>query len=497
MAITTKAQPKDLSPAYNPNYYYFDSTSKTELGYRYLVSILRESNNELIGKYSLRPIPTNLYGEVDVSKLLQTALGFEFNPDQTTFKAVNHIFDYKIEVDEEYLINHPMIGYGIADDSNWSNFNDTSINPNGLARTRLIHTTQPPFTSGDIINVEQIGGANYRSELEGIQTVLDVEQIGGSWATILSLPWIGGGSASSNQGFTSYADGKKTIIEGIQIQNKQAFRGAIPFNRFNAYNDDTYRLTDTNSKFLTTLPKGVRVANNAPTWLAGYFEDSNVNIEFNINGTLYRYSVLVEADTISNFDVLPTDNNIEEVFNGSSWVTFAGGLDLSNVTSYTVQAKTTGGTVISEVKTINLYNECDRYDLVTICFLDRLGSWVSIPFNKALKLDTNVNRKEYRKKYGGFDVNKWNYNNYDSGKEAYHVAEELSYTVNSGQLSETESNYMKELLSTPKAFVQINGEEWQSINITTSNINLPKKRTDRQRNLTLNFTMSVQDSING
>ena len=56
---------------------------------------------------------------------------------------------------------------------------------------------------------------------------------------------------------------------------------------------------------------------------------------------------------------------------------------------------------------------------------------------------------------------------------------------------------MKELLSTPKAFVQINGEEWQSINITTSNINLPKKRTDRQRNLTLNFTMSVQDSING
>jgi hypothetical protein len=56
---------------------------------------------------------------------------------------------------------------------------------------------------------------------------------------------------------------------------------------------------------------------------------------------------------------------------------------------------------------------------------------------------------------------------------------------------------MKELLSTPKAFVSFNSGEWQAMNIQNTSLALPKKRTDRERKATIDFTMSVQDEING
>ena len=56
---------------------------------------------------------------------------------------------------------------------------------------------------------------------------------------------------------------------------------------------------------------------------------------------------------------------------------------------------------------------------------------------------------------------------------------------------------MRELLSTPQAFVSIDGGEFQSIKITSASMPLHLKRTTRDRKVNLIFTMSVQDEING
>ena len=494
MAVTVLAQPQDITPAYNAAYWYLDSTNKTELGHRYLVEVVNVATSGTIGTYSLRPIPTTLYGEVDISKLLQTALSIDFQPTLTQWLANKHKVKYRLNIDEEYFVNVAMTGYGFAGSANWSEHGNPAINPNGLARTRLTHTSQPPYVAGDIINVAQTAGVNYRPELEGIQTVLDVEQIAGVWATILALPWIGGGAA--NTGTTSYADGKKTIVSGITTENKDAIRAALPFTAFKDYDHSDYELDGATKKLLTTLPSEVRISRNNSSWLAGYFTSLNNRVVFNINGTLYRYN-LGAIQGLINFNILPSDDNISDVFSGGSWLAFIGGLDLSGVDSYTVQIKTVDDVPLSEEVTVSLYNECDYFETVDVCFLDRLGSWITIPFNKALRLTSDVERKTTRRKYGGLVGGAWTYNTTDAGEENYHVSETLRYSITTGQLNETESQYMRELLSTPKAFVSLNGAEFQSMNIQSTSLALPKKRTDRERKANIEFTMSVQDEING
>jgi hypothetical protein len=495
MAVTIITAPQDIEPAYNPQYWYINSADKTETGFRYIVDVVNNDTSEVLGTYKLRPIPTTLYGEVDVSKLLQTALTIDFQPTQIFYEANKHTLKYRIDIDEEYIVDESISGYGFAGSVNWTNHGDPAINPNGLARTRLIHATEPPFVAGDVINIIQVVGVNNRPELEGIQTVLDVQEISGAWATVLALPWIGGGS-TSNAGSATYADGRKTIIDGISSDVKDVFRGAFSFMTYGEYNHETYELNANTKKLLTTLPSTFRISRNKPTWLAGWFTSLQNRVVFNIGGTLYRYNLGSTLGLI-NFDIVPSDDNISDVFSGGAWVAFGGGLDLSGVDSYTVQIQLSDDTPLSEVVTISLYDECDRFDTYDICFLDRLGSWVTVPFYKGSYINSNVDRKTIRRKYGERTDTGWEYNTYEAGEENYHVQENLTYTVNTGQLSEVESQYMKELLSTPKAFVSINGDDWQAINIQSSSLPLMKKRTTRERKVSLDFTMAVQDEING
>jgi hypothetical protein len=59
------------------------------------------------------------------------------------------------------------------------------------------------------------------------------------------------------------------------------------------------------------------------------------------------------------------------------------------------------------------------------------------------------------RKYGTLDGESWTYNFTDNGDETYHVEETISYTVNTGILSQNECQYMRELLSSPQAFVSV------------------------------------------
>jgi hypothetical protein len=102
-----------------------------------------------------------------------------------------------------------------------------------------------------------------------------------------------------------------------------------------------------------------------------------------------------------------------------------------------------------------------------------------------------------RRKYGGLSVDKWAYNQLERGLESYHTEENIEFTVNTGILNEVESQYMRELVSSPYVFVSINGADYEAINITSTSIPLHKKRTQRDRKVSLTFIKSVQDSING
>ena len=500
MSVSLVDSPEQTTPAYNPMYWYFDSTNKAEDGFRYVVDVIDFDASETIGTYKLKPIPVTSYGEVDIRKLIQSTLYNDFQTAKV-YRPDGHQTRYQIDVGEEYFVNVSFTDYGFAGSGTWANFSDPSINPSGISRTQLAAgATLPPFTAGDVINVQQNTGANYRPELEGIHTVLDVYLDTGVYYIVLDLPWIGSGGAST--GVATYADGLKTVFAATYTDDRfRAFKGALPFLEFKDYVDDSYQLDASSKQFLTTLPEGVKISRNMPTWLAGnVVNQTDLYVVFVVDLVAYRYAI-GSLENIVNMNILPSTSTIEDVFSGGSWIPFVGTIDLSGVDSYTVQVQeiTGGGTVSkSEIKTINLYNDCDRFTTYDICFLDRLGSWITIPFNKGDYLTQNVNRSTIQKKYGELQGDDgWGYDSTARGVENYDVNEQITYRVHTDILDEVENQYMKELLSTPQAFVSIDGGEWQAIEIVSTSQPLHKKRTNRDRKVALEFRMSVQDEVNG
>lgn len=496
MAITTLATPQFLTPSFNPMYFYFNSTVSSQLGFRYIITVTNDTTSEVIGTYKLKPIPNTLYGEIDIAKLVQTQLYNDFR-QLTSYIADGHQVSYSVTVDESYYVSLAFTDYGFAGAATWANFSNPSINPNGFSRTMLAQATAPIYSAGDVILVAQTPGVNFRPELDGIHTVLDVFLSAGVYYTVLDLGWIGSGGVSA--GVSSFADGQKTTVSGITTSVQKAYKGAFGFMTFKGYADVTYICDADWKEFLTTLidKYQIRISRQKSSWLSCYLDNARShNVVFDINGTLYRYPLTAMGENVILFDALPSNDTITEEFSGT-WVPFVGTIDLTNVTSYTVQIREDDDTLKSQAKTINLYSECDGHTTYDICFLDRLGSWITIPFYKGSYMNQAVQRDDIRKKYGTLDGESWTYNFTDNGDETYHVEETISYTVNTGILSQNECQYMRELLSSPQAFVSIDGGDFQSIKITSASMPLHLKRTTRDRKVNLVFTMSVQDEING
>ena len=64
MAISLIAKPQDITPAYNPMKFIYDSTNKNELGFRYIFDVYLSGTATKIAEY--RPLPNpDGYGEWD------------------------------------------------------------------------------------------------------------------------------------------------------------------------------------------------------------------------------------------------------------------------------------------------------------------------------------------------------------------------------------------------------------------------------------------------
>ena len=78
MAVSAIATPVYFSPAYNPLKFIFDSTNKALDGFKYVFDIYESGTANKIGERKVLPRPTDGYGEIDISKLLQSYTNITF-----------------------------------------------------------------------------------------------------------------------------------------------------------------------------------------------------------------------------------------------------------------------------------------------------------------------------------------------------------------------------------------------------------------------------------
>ena len=492
MAITSITKPQELSPVYNDLFFIADSTNKNEAAFRYIAQVY--INTVLTHAFNIAPMPTTLYGKLEASKLLASYLTYSHLFDTVAEHTPGSYKRIDVKWGEEYSTNvWDFEDYGYAGSVNWTNYANPAYNPSGQAKTMLYTSTAdvPPFSAGDMIVVNQ--DSILRPELEGIQKVVDVEQVSVApveWMVVLDKPWIGSGVASP--GSTDYADGQKSQTLNLLTQTTIVFNGAVPFADFRNWLWSDYKFNAPgDSKFLTSVPRnGYRVRPDSRIMLQMYQDEADF--------------VVFESGGLPNGSYDVTGSESVEMIDASPVL-------LTELNDYTVHVQDASSDRISEQLSFVIDTTCTNYDDVEICFLDRMGS--ILPFQFRLKRTTTatISRKTYKHDITTDEM--YEYSLVDAGQEDLEISEEVVYTLRTARLTSEESQYLKELISSPFTVVRFGagsatalGEsssseatgtsEYMRCHVLTNKLEIKDDYFDGARFEDIDIKLSNQDIVN-
>lgn len=471
--ITIKGQPDVITPVYNPVVYYIDSTNKNQPGFRYVVDLYSAGTANKIAEFRVAPRPNDGYGYIDISKILQTQLSFDFSPSAfSTYKALNSFVNYDIKFGEEYNVN-------------WT-FTDTQFESGNITRFNQTPNSVPhTFIVGDQIIVSQT--LDYIPNAEGLHTVKSVPD---AYNVVIDVPFI---VSPLNPGVIAYADNRKTIFRDLSsIEECIAFNGALSFKNFPNYSFLNYALDNTVSNtrsLLTNMPvSGFWATPTQDLWvniMKKSTDNINQRIMFtNSNGESFysdAWSVGVNNSTITQGAIGP-GNAIALV--SLSGATFP--LIKSNTEWYDVKIFTPSISATTKTYRINIDRRCKIEDY-EIVFQDRMGSFMSFAFQLKAEETGNIERMMYTQQLGDLSGSKFSYDSTGRGSVITNVKLKREIKLNTNWMSEEMSVYFDELLTSPVTYLKVDGKYYACI------IKDSTYRVERQRNKNLiQKTVTVQ-----
>jgi len=318
MAITVIGTPATFSPAFNPLYFYFDSTNKTEEGFRYIIDVANSDDN-VFARLKLSPSPVDGYGIADVHQIIKNQVSGGLQVNNNAISANTETFiEYGIIYGEEYVNywEYADVEFTFAP-SPFESF--TSL-------VSLMSSTSQIYTAGDSIFVEQNSGFT-NSSYSGVHTVLSANPT----TIIIDVPF-GTGTTGTEGGRVSYSDKRKTQFYPLgTAKNFVAFNGVQSHQEFINWSSSTYdMINNPDGLFLTNMPDGYRVKPDNNMWLNFYSSliDGDTNISFQLltdygiyqltgvtNEVITTYAsgpqniTTVENDYIVDFGSLPIFRN--------------------------------------------------------------------------------------------------------------------------------------------------------------------------------------------
>lgn len=126
---------------------------------------------------------------------------------------------------------------------------------------------------------------------------------------------------------------------------------------------------------------------------------------------------------------------------------------VDDVDYYTVRAIKNYGTtfdVIGDSITLELNNDCSRFDLLHLIWKDAKGSWLSYPFKYVHTDSTEVSRSEYYKNTFNWDADTFDY----KGNKSYFTRSRDKMVLNSGWVYDTENYLIRDLLVSADVYLQ-------------------------------------------
>jgi hypothetical protein len=471
MAITVINEPFDKTPAYNPIKFLYNSTNKNNLGFKYIFDVYESGTANKIAEYRVYPRFSDGYGEIDLSKLLQNKVSYDF--DQALIEsdpATNSYYKYDLKVGEEFVTSYTY----------------TANLVNNGGNVQITPTVAHTFLVGDQI-ILNAGIAN--SAISGLWTVIAVSgttnfTINALFANVLN---------PTDNGSVSYADNRKTVTRDIETAlDKYVFNGAIPWANFRTYNEVEFILPDSNARLLTNIPKtGFKVTETQDLWvnILNNFDTTGLMVFGNSDGDIFAKPITDNA--------LITQVGIG-ANNYGTLTTLVGTAPLIKPTT----------TYYSFVYTDASYNDSSliyRIDIDKRCiiepfeiaFLDRLGSFGSFAFQLRAYEQGEVNKQTYKQDVTGFtDSGMWTYGTDEKGTRVINPTVTKTIQLNTNWLTIEMDNYFQELMTSSETYIKIDNVYYACvINETTFEVARQKNKNLIKRSVSV--TLSNQDSING
>lgn len=300
-----------------------------------------------------------------------------------------------------------------------------------------------------------------------------------------------------------------TIGDATETASLYVWNGAIPFNDFATYANSDYLLKYSNyssNKYLTNadIDTGLDMATNQN----GYVHLLLENLDAGNNAIdLVDYVKIKTYDSagtlLGTWKVNPNHN---AAFNtttgyhiripvGTYNISQIGSLDLqsgalpiltNSVDHYTVQVghNTYGDGYAIRV---NIVEYCNSPQVFRLHWLNQQGGFDSFNFEMYNTKNVGIERKYYKKPYGTVTSGTWSYSASDRLNTTMLTTSKTSYRVVSNWISDSEAEWLKELLTSPVVFWEVDYQTLRAINITDSSYEVKYSHKDKVFNIELNF----------
>ena len=473
MAQTTIAQPQDFTPAYNPIKFLIDSTNKNLTGFKYIFDVYDGSIR--IGRFKVLPRIDDGLGLLDLSRFLSSYVLFDFEPNvNTDYEASNCLFNYTLEVGEEYLAEFT--------------YTSALTNSGGNVRINVTNT----FLVGDQVNIFQADGGTANPLVEGLHAVTASSgtwfEIGVAWSSVTN-PNI--------DGSVTYANNRKIVDYGITTLGGQVFNGAFKWADFPNYDATDYTLNASNKLWLTNQPKTEYYATLAQDiWLNAKAKPSKKIIFTNSQGETFSKTT-TNISSILGIAVGP--NNLGTLTPQSGTLP----LIKPDTTYYTFYYEDSGQKSIEYRVNIDRRISITEYDLV---FLDRMGSMSSFAFQLKAYERGDVQRDEYNKDVQGYvSGGQWKYDTHAYGFNTYFVSATKTLELGTNWMNDEMSQYFEELLTSPQCYMKratydcddVVSEPYVPVILTTNNYEVFRQRNKNLIKYTIVVKLANNDNING
>jgi hypothetical protein len=486
MAISNIANPNQrYMTGYNPIVFVVDSDNKNAEGFRYIFDIYSAGTSNLLASYQIAPRINDGYGVLFAEKVLQNYLSYNFGTSEIRDSWIN----YDVKVGESYGSNWTYNDYQF--------FSATGTTNNGY--TELYNTgTTHTYVAGDQINIVQSDEPNPAfPQLSGLHTVRFVPNAN---SIVIDLVFVYTNPGVLISGTTTYADNARVVNRDLFTYSANtAFNGAVSFIG-KKFPQEKYVISGTtdNKLFLTTSP--LTTCHTVYEDLYFNIINNNANTAFylyarNSNGELYRVQILDTSEPLIQLPVGP--NNIGVAPIGTS--TFP--LIKDNTEFYDIYIANSAGQRRSALIRICIDRRCiidygtDNGGNISICFLDRLGSFGSFAFQLKKNDTTQIERQSYNKQSGFISSNQWDYSVLDNGTNIYNVDLKRSVTLNTNWMEEGDAQWFDELVSSPVTFIKWNNS-YQRCDIQDVQTERSYQRNKRLMRKTITVNFSNNDNIN-